>query len=201
MIEIWKDIPNYEGKYQVSNIGRVKSLNYRGNTKKEMILKPISRGNTGYVYVDLFDYEFKHHKKNIHRLVAEAFIPNPDNYPCVNHKDENKLNNFVFINPDGSVNPEKSNLEWCTYKYNSNYGSNPEKRRQSALLNPTWEYAVAASRKKVAQYDLEGNCVKIWDCFADIAREYNLINASNIVAVCKGKRRTSNGYVWRYVGY
>ena len=132
MNEIWKDIPNYEGKYQVSNIGRVKSLNYRGNTKKEMILKPIQRGNTGYIYVDLYDHEFKHHKKNIHRLVAEAFIPNPDNLPCVNHKNEDKTDNQV------------ENLEWCGDSYNQSHSY------EHGLSRPHFCAGGALKRRKIA---------------------------------------------------
>lgn len=111
MEEIWKDITGYEGLYQVSNLGNVKS--FRGSTKygkpKEFILKP-SVINSGYGVVTLYSGTSKS-KHQIHRLVASAFIPNPFNLPCVNHKDENKLNNRV------------ENLEWCTYQYNNNYGS------------------------------------------------------------------------------
>ena len=101
MKEIWKEITGYEGKYQISNLGKVKSL--VGNSK---ILKPELR--TGYYSVSLMKNR-KRKKHRIHRLVAIAFIPNPDNLPTINHKDENKLNNYV------------DNLEWCTAKYNSHY--------------------------------------------------------------------------------
>lgn len=118
-MEIWKDIENYKGIYQVSTFGRVKSLSryfVRSNGEplfcKSKILKPqIIRG---YYYVRL-QYKGDYKTILLSRLVAQAFIPNPDNLPEVNHKDENKLNNRV------------DNLEWCTRKYNINYGSHNEK--------------------------------------------------------------------------
>ena len=116
MEEIWKDIVGYEGLYQVSNFGRVKSLakykNGNGGSKfwrKERILKPANTGR-GYLMVVLIK-EKKRTTYILHRLVAQAFIPNPNNLPQINHKDENKTNNVV------------SNLEWCDNKYNSNYGT------------------------------------------------------------------------------
>lgn len=108
-MEIWKDIKDYEGLYQISNYGRVKSLS-NSQKRKEKILKPEIR--TGYYSINLCK---NGNQKNtrIHRLVAEAFIPNPDNLLCVNHKDENKLNNKV------------ENLEWCTHLYNYHYSKDP----------------------------------------------------------------------------
>lgn len=112
MQEVWKDIDGYEGKYQVSNLGRVKSLNYN-RTGEEKLLKPLEN-KCGYVRVVLYkDRRAKNYL--IHRLVAETFIPNPNNYPIINHKDENKQNNKV------------KNLEWCTYEYNNTYGSTIER--------------------------------------------------------------------------
>ena len=108
MIEEWRDIKGYEGKYQVSNLGRVKSLNYN-HTKKEKILSDYP--NTyGYLYVNLYK-NGKGKPFYIHKLVAQAFIDNPNNYREINHKDENKQNNRV------------ENLEWCNRKYNCNYGT------------------------------------------------------------------------------
>lgn len=185
VIKMFTDIKRYKGKYQIDENGNVKSLNYRGNTKTEHLLKPIKKRN-GYLYVDLYDFDGKHHKESIHRLVAETFIENTNNLPCVNHKDENKENNSA------------SNLEWCTHKYNSNYGTNPQKMSNNAKNNPTWQFAVEKSKIKVNQYDLDGNYIKTWDSFADIAKYFNLINASNIVACCKGKKKTSYGYKWSY---
>lgn len=103
-MEIWRDIPNYEGLYQISNLGRVKSLNFN----KTKIRKTQSKKR--YITVNLSkDGKTKYYL--VHRLVAEAFIPNPNNYPCVNHKDENPSNNHV------------DNLEWCTHEYNMSYGT------------------------------------------------------------------------------
>ena len=110
--EIWKDIKDYEGLYQVSNLGRIKSLVcWAGNKyskkyiKKEKILKFKPKKN-GYFVVTLRHKNIIKYK-TIHRIVAETFLPNPNNYPVVNHIDGNKINNNV------------SNLEWCTYKHNN----------------------------------------------------------------------------------
>lgn len=112
-IEIFKDIEGYPG-YQISNLGRVKSF----RMKNPRILKT-EENNSGYVMVAL--YKDKQYYKLIHRLMCIAFLPNPDNLPCVNHKDENKHNNFIYINDDYSVDVEKSNLEWCSVQYNNTY--------------------------------------------------------------------------------
>lgn len=104
MTEIWKNIEGYEGKYQVSNLGQVKSM-----IGQEKVLHPKKHRN-GHLQIGLHK-DKKRKTMYIHRLVAQAFIPNPDNLPCVNHKDENPNNNNV------------DNLEWCTQKYNCNYGT------------------------------------------------------------------------------
>lgn len=109
IIEEWKDVPNYEGLYQVSNLGRIKSLRDKNGKAREKILK-LKLSKFGYYQICLC----KNGKQKwyfVHRLVALAFIPNPNNLPQINHIDENKTNNYV------------ENLEWCTSKYNSNYGT------------------------------------------------------------------------------
>ena len=126
MNEIWKDIKGYEGYYQVSSKGNIRSFDRYVKTKwgfrfeNGRIMKPKLIGR-GYYQIML--------RKNggyeqflIHRLVAEAFLPNPNNLPQVNHKDENKINNMIWVNEDGSIDYNKSNLEWCDYQYNANYG-------------------------------------------------------------------------------
>ena len=128
MGEIWKDIQNYEGSYQVSNYGRVKSLSRvdsRGNKRNEKILKG-RKNRQGYYDVALCK-NGKRKYCRINRLVAEAFIPNPNNYPITNHKDENPSNNHV------------DNLEWCTNEYNSNYGKRNEKTKKKVLCITTGE--------------------------------------------------------------
>lgn len=124
MIEIFKDIAGYKGLYQVSNWGTVKSLgNGNSNNSKEKILKP-TKDKKGYLTVDLYkDGKRKIYK--VHRLVAQAFIENPNNLPQVNHKDENKKNNAA------------SNLEWCDAKYNINYGTRNEKISKQVLCLET----------------------------------------------------------------
>lgn len=182
MEEKWKDIKNYEGLYQVSNLGRVRSLNHiRKNGKSEnnvyitkgRILKAAIQ-NVGYMFVVL-SKNGKTKGYRVHRLVAEAFIPNPNNYKCVNHKDENKQNNCV------------NNLEWCTHEYNNNYGTKPMK-------------IAKGNSKKVNQYDLDGNFIKQWESLME-AERYLKIKKSHvgISACCKGKIKTSYGYRWKYV--
>ena len=164
MEEIWKDIEGYEGLYQVSNRGRVKSLKY----KKERILKP--RKQSGYYKVLL--YNDKKYEYSIHRLVAHAFIPNPDNLPQVNHRDENPSNNRV------------DNLEWCDGKYNINYGTCIAKRARS-------------KSKKVLQFKPDGTFVKEWKSIIDVQRNLGFDHA-NISRCCKNIRKTAYGFLWKY---
>ena len=114
--EVWKDVKDYEGLYQVSDRGNVFSVERIGLNGRKIggrILKPSDRGN-GYLRVDLYN-DGKVKTKQVHRLVTEAFIPNPKKLPHVNHKDENPTNN------------ELSNLEWCDAGYNNNYGTRIER--------------------------------------------------------------------------
>ena len=163
--ELWKDIKNYEGHYQVSNFGRVKSIKFG----KEIILKPVTDRH-GYLIVGLWKNN-KQKTYKVHRLVMEAFIPNTDNLPCVNHKDEDKTNNNV------------ENLEWCTYTYNNNYGTRIERisKRRS---------------KTVLQYDLEGNFIREWESSAECGR--NGFNQGHVAACCQGKLKKHKDSIWRY---
>ena len=163
MEEIWKDIEGYEGLYQVSNMGRVRSL------RKNIILRQgITRG---YKRVILSTNDIPKHYY-IHRLVATAFISNPDNLPQVNHKDENKTNNCV------------DNLEWCTPKYNTNYGTVIAKRARS-------------KSKKVLQFKTDGTFVKEWESIIDIQRNLGFCQ-SYISRCCRGKYAYAYGYIWKY---
>ena len=172
MQEIWKDVVGYEGLYQVSNMGRVKSFcqSTKFHKQKEFILKP-SLINTGYEVVTLYSKE-KRKKFQIHRLVATAFIPNPNNLPCVNHKDENKENNSV------------ENLEWCDYVYNSNYGTGIERSKEKRLGN------------KFVVINLDTG--EVYQTPKDASRATGIHNDS-ISKVCKGKSKTAGGYRWRYL--
>lgn len=175
MEEIWKDIKEYEGLYQVSNLGRVKSfIGWTGKKYyyREKILKPQPNSN-GYLRVVL--------KKNdnsktyfVHRLVAETFIPNPNNYSVVNHKDENIKNNCA------------DNLEWCTFKYNINYGTLRERQAKKC-------------GKKILQIDKNGNLVKCWDSIREAGRTLGL-HAGTISKCCNKNIycKTCGGYIWRF---
>lgn len=118
----------------------------------------------------------------IHRLVADAFLSNPNNYPVVNHKDENKQNNMVWVNEDGSIDYDKSNLEWCTRSYNINYGTSISKIRKS-------------KQKGCLQMDMEGNIIKEWECIRVAQRTLKI---NNISKCCMGKMKTTGGYKWKY---
>ena len=192
MEEVWRQVQGYEGIYEVSNYGRVKSLSrdvkscYGCIGHRKERLKMTQKDNSGYLVVQLYKNSRLKTKK-IHRLVATAFIPNPNNYPCINHKDENKANNFVFIKPDGTVDLEKSNLEWCTYKYNSNYGTAISRYSQK-------------NRKKVAKYDINGNLLEIYNSIREAAKE-NGVCESGISSCCLGRKHYDvvGGYIWKRV--
>lgn len=177
MKENWKDIKGYEGLYQVSDRGRIKSLNYN-HTGKEKLLKPKTNRKKGYLNIALYKYG-KTEYPSVHRLVAEAFIPNPDNLPQVNHKDENPTNNNV------------DNLEWCTAKYNLEY-NNGQKRRACSRTN-------GKLSKPIAQYTFEQPCelIKVWPSMSEIERQ-NGYSKSNILKCCQGKYIQAYGFIWKY---
>lgn len=186
MVEIWKDIEGYEGKYQVSNYGRVKSLNYN----KEKILK-IGDNSKGYKIVTLCK-DGKSKTYFVHRLVAFAFIPNPNNLPQVNHKDEDPSNNCV------------NNLEWCSAEYNINYGKHNEKVSKARKGYKHSE----ESKKKISEAKKGKNnpmatkvyCVEL-DMYFDTVTEgaeYVGCYQSAISGVLIGKYKTAGGYHWIY---
>ena len=162
MMEIWRDIEGYEGLYQVSNKGRVKSL----KCGKERILRPGIDGY-GYCFIILYNDSVRKTFK-LHRLVAQAFIPNLYNKPQVNHLDENKKNNCV------------DNLEWATAKENINYGTRNER----------------ASRK-ILQYSKSGEFIREWQGALEVERVLGIDN-SHINACCRGKRKSAGGFIWKY---
>lgn len=163
--EYWKPVVGYEGLYEVSNWGRVKSIRFG----KERILKPFTNKD-GYLLVTL-SKNGTHKKFQVHRLVALHFLPNPDNLPEVNHKDENKLNNNA------------ENLEWCNRKFNINYGTRNKRIGKS-------------NSKKVLQYTLDGEFVREWESTAECER--NGYNHGAVAACCRGKRKTHKDFIWKY---
>lgn len=167
---MWKDIANYEGLYKVNSIGEVYSI------RTNKFINPTIRNN--YLAVGLWK-NGKVKMKSIHRLVAETFIPNPNNLPQVNHIDENKLNNRV------------ENLEWCTAKYNLNYGTHTKKVVEKLTNGPL--------AKKVAQYDLDGNLIKVWDSIREIKRCLGYDNGT-ISKFCRNKVNWKHcyGFIWKY---
>ena len=181
--EIWRTAVYkgeiYEG-FEVSNLGRVKSLNYRRTGKAKLMT--LFETTNGYLRVALS----KNKKKDwcyVHRLVSETFLPNPENLPQVNHKDENKTNNFVFLNEDGSVDKEKSNLEWKNPKDNCNHGTRNER-------------IAKARSKKVLQFSLDGELIREWPSIAECER--NGFNKGQVCLCCNGKKPHYKGFIWKY---
>lgn len=182
-MEIWKDVIGYEDIYQVSNSGKIKRIgaytNQTGKTwRSERILKPATKGR-GYMYVQL-SKNGRARPKHVHRLVAEAFIPNPENKPTVNHKNGNKADNSV------------ENLEWATYTENNMHSVR-------ILGNDNQiEYAI---KKPVIQFDLNGNFIAEYPSYREAQRRTGI---NSIDVVCRGERqkgrkqKTAGGYIWKY---
>ena len=190
-IEIWRT-PIYDGEiyegYKVSNLGRIMSLNYR-NTGKPDLMTPVKNTN-GYFQVGLRK-NGKYKECYVHRLVTETFLPNPEGKPCVNHKIEGKKGkkiNMVIFNTDGSVNKEKSTIEWATYEENNNYETRTE-RAAKAMTN-------GKKSKRVLQLSLSGDLIREWPSTNECGR--NGFNQRHVCDCCNGKGKTHKGFRWMY---
>lgn len=171
--EEWRDIVGYEGKYQVSSLGRVRSF-ARSNIPR--IIVP-HYDKDGYVMYPLFNNGKPIPKKG-HRLVAIAFIPNIKNLPQINHKDEVKDNNRV------------SNLEWCDNLYNNRYGTKRQRQSHYAMYHGHF-------LRKVRQYTMNGIFIKEYISSRMAERETN-IKHQNIIEACKQNTTHSGGFLWCY---
>lgn len=168
MKEIWKAIKGYEGIYEVSNLGRIKTLSrYIRNRKMPEKIKKLDKGKYGYLRVELSNNKINK-KYLVHRLVAETFIPNPNNLPCINHKDENKSNNIV------------NNLEWCDYLYNNLYNDKHKKN---------WV--------KVKQLDKNHNIINIFESVTEASKITNILQCK-ISNCLNNRQKTAGGYHWEY---
>lgn len=177
--EIWKSISGYEGLYEVSNLGRVRSIDRIVNGRNGIVrgnILSFSDNGTGYKTVCLCKDNIKS-TKYIHRLVANEFVDNPNNLPDVNHKNERRDDNTA------------SNLEWCTKEYNQNYNNCPLKRRLALI---------SIRGKGVCSYDEKGNKVKEYLCIADVQNDG--YGRRNVVLCCQKKRRTCGGLFWSFLG-
>lgn len=171
MKEEWRDITGFEGLYQVSNLGRVRSLPKTGSGGHNGIILSQNKDKDGYLLVHLY-INRKRISCKVHRLVAKAFIPNPNNLAQINHKDEIKDNNCF------------TNLEWCSSSYNNSYGKGKINRANSKKV-------------PILQLDMDDNIIREWDSSKEI--EHSLrFNHSNITNCCKGRYKSMYGYKWRY---
>lgn len=171
MQEVWKDIDGYEGFYQVSNCGRVRSLSRLSSCGRKLSRRILSDlvDKKGYLVVRLYKNGIGKTFK-VHVLVAKAFVPNPNNFVEVNHKDENKQNSRA------------DNLEWCSRKYNMNYGTCQSRKGK-------------ANKRPVLMCSLSGDVLKRFD---SIQEAQKFVGATTIAHCCKGKAKTVKGYIWKY---
>ena len=186
MEEIWKNIKGYPN-YQVSNMGRIKRLSTGYYRRTEKILKPQLQNN-GYLHIKLSQKD-KTKCILVHRLVAQVFIPNPNNLPQVNHINEDKTDNRV------------ENLEWCTQKYNINYGNGISKRVKTNKENGTYkkigEINSKIRSKSILQFSKDNSFIRRWDCIMDVQRELGYDN-KQICSCLKNRQKTAKGFKWVY---
>lgn len=182
--EIWKDIPGYEGLYLISDLGRVKSLDTHVRTKGDGMALRKGRmliqvpDELGYCKVTLCKNGV-HKDFRVHRIVAIVFVPNPYGYNVVNHKDRNPSNNAA------------SNLEWCDTAYNVTYDG--ARRRSSET-----RYKNKKGFKNVAQYDMAGNLIAIYDSTASAARETGCHQGA-ISNNCVKRSNSAGGFRWSFI--
>lgn len=166
-MEKWKSVVGFEGKYEVSEVGRMRSL---------IGAKPKIMGQTnglGYQMVSL-----NKRPTGVHRLVAQAFIPNLENKPFVNHINGDRRDNVV------------SNLEWVT----------PQENITHAVETGLSKKNVIDVRKKVAQYDMDGNFIAEYKSICEAAKSFNALNqTSNLRKACRGQRSHFQGYIWKFI--
>lgn len=174
-VEVWRPVVGYEGLYEVSNKGVVcstdRTINNRHYPGKVLAIKYLK----GYPAVHLCDHQHRAKHKTIHRIVAEAFLPNPDNLPEVNHKDENPKNNCV------------ENLEWCTQIYNIRYGTGVER-------------SAAYKRKRISKYTKSGEFVASYSSLFEASKSIGKMrNGTGLISTAaRGIKRTAYGFVWKY---
>lgn len=181
-MEQWVPIEGFP--YLVSSYGRVQSLRRKvkiGDSYRTIggIIKPQRRKKYERYLGVLLSVKGTAEHRAIHRLVAQAFLPNPGNLPCVNHKDEDPMNNRV------------ENLEWCDYKDNNNYGTCRKRIKQTRVANN--------NTTKVEKFSLQGDLIGCYDSYYDAARSVGKPNGSgNICKCCSGKKKSIYGFIWKY---
>ena len=195
-IEIWKtaiyDGEIYEGLYKVSNWGRILSLNYR-NTGKAELMNPGERKD-GYL-ITVLSKNRKRKTCSVHRLIAETFLPNPENKPCINHKIEGKKGksiNMVFFNGDGTIDKERTTIEWVTYEENNNY----ETRNERAGATNKIVQTNGKLSKRVLQLSLDGELIKEWESTRECGR--NGFCQVAVARCCRGEQKTHKGFRFMY---
>lgn len=200
IVEEWHDIIGYEGYYKVNNLGIIKSIarfDRNNHFHSEKILKQ-RIDKYGYFVINLCKDGMEKTYK-VHRIVAQAFIPNPNNLPEINHKNEIKSCNYV------------DNLEWCSTKYNANYGTRPQRISAKRKGRPNlhcrgdknyfygkhFRRGLSPSAKQVKQYMPDGQIVAVYDCTLSAAEAVG-VHRSAIAMACRGERKLIKGYIWKY---
>ena len=189
-MEIWRDIEGFEGLYQVSSEGRViclERIDINNHPVKEKILKS-NKNRNGYLQVVLCK-EGKHKNITIHKLVASAFIDNPDNKPCIDHINTDRTDNRV------------ENLRWVSQKENCNNPITKVNIAKSKIGNKHPMYGKISElnhlSKPILQFTKEGEFIRKWVCARDVERELG-INPTHISSCCKGKKKSAGGFIWMY---